>query len=1131
MIDIFNRFLRVISVINLLIPNGNCQTSPRANYTGLYSKDVDNYEVVVPQRVDDSGRFISNLIPHHYSKRSTSESDVIYYKLPIAGEECIIQLVPNLKMVSPGAVVEVQRRRLERNTTTEKLENMFENLEIKKLQNVDCHYYGFIKGNSSSKVALSTCSGLAGFIQTKNGTYTIEPVAKYNTSSEEAYPHILYKNDGYNWTVCNTYDFNRTVREAKDTEKSPESAAVFSPLYIETLIVIDKNFVKHSADFDSENYILTVFNMAFSLFQDASLGFLIKLSLVRIIRLEVDEAGMNLNSNQDAQKTLKYFQEWQYKMNPGDDSHPNHHDVAILITRLGAEHDGFNNSCDGLDREGFRTVMHPQVLLTTETWSHCTHGYIKTFLDSGYGTCLYDEPSEHHFPIPDILPGTIYNADFQCKQMLSPLARECNEGSTCDSLNCQVPGHLCILMNIPPAAGTRCGENMWCRQNHCLMVGERPDAIDGNWGDWSPWSECSRTCGSGVASSERHCNRPAPSRGGRYCLGKSKRHRICSSKPCDVNKPSFRDMQCGEYDDWIYPEDGLKHTWKEFFFHEENPCVLFCVNENLEVVALKPRVIDGTTCYRGMRDICVDGVCMSIPCDLKLESNAIEDVCGVCHGDGTTCDFSQGQQSMEKFPKAMTKLVTVPVGTRNIKVEEVIPSAARILVRDTETKEFYIRGFKLGMYSVPGSQAWLGMLKSRQEALTIPGPVTRPLTIWIERVENVTVKWSMALPVTQQRKPEFTWDFVRWSPCSAICGRGTQKSEPSCIEQRAGLVESSYCADLEVPPARVRFCEVAKCEARWMVADWKECETVNATKRIKTRMVHCVRAFGEGEGESEIVPDGECPPPKPAEEEPCDPRHKRDSSDQEVAMFSSNRVKFGSHKKYDEYLHLNAIASPDRRSEAIPIHIVNTPHFRHYYRVLQATDKEDKEKYDPCQKRRENVPRSHFYKSTYSGNQQMRKRHSQCRKRHTFFFPVRYNGERNRKKFRKTGKSGMTVVKAKPSVRNRFRRRRRRRRKALQRKFKDAKLLWPNTELLSQEGPSGEISETPAHNYTIRFGHVMVDKDEDMNLEIILEEGDNDNLLGVESERDKMWNLKDEEAIQFLGNITATDWNNTLNGD
>ncbi|KAL6256986.1 hypothetical protein P5V15_011922 [Pogonomyrmex californicus] len=59
-----------------------------------------------------------------------------------------------------------------------------------------------------------------------------------------------------------------------------------------------------------------------------------QLTIVRIIRLEVEENEMNLSINQDANATLKHFQEWQYSMNPGDDSHPNHHDCAILISKL-----------------------------------------------------------------------------------------------------------------------------------------------------------------------------------------------------------------------------------------------------------------------------------------------------------------------------------------------------------------------------------------------------------------------------------------------------------------------------------------------------------------------------------------------------------------------------------------------------------------------------------------------------------------------------------------------------------------------------------------------------------------------------------------------------------------------------
>lgn len=46
---------------------------------------------------------------------------------------------------------------------------------------------------------------------------------------------------------------------------------------------------------------------------------------------------MNLSKNRDAETTLKRFQEWQRTMNPGDDSHPNHHDCAILLSKYAAQ--------------------------------------------------------------------------------------------------------------------------------------------------------------------------------------------------------------------------------------------------------------------------------------------------------------------------------------------------------------------------------------------------------------------------------------------------------------------------------------------------------------------------------------------------------------------------------------------------------------------------------------------------------------------------------------------------------------------------------------------------------------------------------------------------------------------------
>lgn len=43
--------------------------------------------------------------------------------------------------------------------------------------------------------------------------------------------------------------------------------------------------------------------------------------------------------------------------------------------------------------------------------------------------------------------------------------------------------------------------------------------VDGHWSDWMRWSPCSSTCGSGMKTRARMCTNPAPSQGGKDCVG------------------------------------------------------------------------------------------------------------------------------------------------------------------------------------------------------------------------------------------------------------------------------------------------------------------------------------------------------------------------------------------------------------------------------------------------------------------------------------------------------------------------------------------------------------------------------------------------------------------------------------
>lgn len=66
---------------------------------------------------------------------------------------------------------------------------------------------------------------------------------------------------------------------------------------------------------------------------DPSIGNNIKIVVVKIILMDdfYSEAPLNITTNAD--DTLKNFCKWQLSLGPHNDTHPHHHDVAILLTR------------------------------------------------------------------------------------------------------------------------------------------------------------------------------------------------------------------------------------------------------------------------------------------------------------------------------------------------------------------------------------------------------------------------------------------------------------------------------------------------------------------------------------------------------------------------------------------------------------------------------------------------------------------------------------------------------------------------------------------------------------------------------------------------------------------------------
>ncbi|XP_029058320.1 ADAMTS-like protein 2 isoform X4 [Monodon monoceros] len=87
------------------------------------------------------------------------------------------------------------------------------------------------------------------------------------------------------------------------------------------------------------------------------------------------------------------------------------------------------------------------------------------------------------------------------------------------------------------------------------------------WGEWTKWTACSRSCGAGVTSQERHClqqrRTSVMGTGNRTCTGTSKRYQLCRVQECPPDGRSFREEQCISFNSRVY--NGRTHQWKPLY--------------------------------------------------------------------------------------------------------------------------------------------------------------------------------------------------------------------------------------------------------------------------------------------------------------------------------------------------------------------------------------------------------------------------------------------------------------------------------------------------------------------------------------------------------------------------------------
>uniref|UniRef100_A0A8C6L2E9 ADAM metallopeptidase with thrombospondin type 1 motif 7 n=1 Tax=Nothobranchius furzeri TaxID=105023 RepID=A0A8C6L2E9_NOTFU len=884
---------------------------------GLFPASLPS-DLVHPVRVDARGHFLSNFLAHHahrVQRREASEeniySDQVFYRFLHHGHSLHFNLTLNPNLLAPGFM-------------TERRYGGLQGAKISQPEAAQCHYLGEVWDETTVKgsAAISTCDGLTGLFKFSEEEFFIQPLEKLDDEISGPVLQNISGKQALNGTCGNQSNERRRERweyRHQRRSKRVRQRSVSKEKWVETLVVADPKMVDYHGSKAVESYVLAVMNIVAGLFKDATIGNAINIVIVRLILLEQDEDDLKITHHAD--NSLNSFCKWQKKLNMKGDEHPLHHDVAVLLTRkdicaavnkpcetlglshvagmcqphrscsisedtglpmaftvahelghnFGIQHDGNGNDCEPIGKRPF--VMSPQLLYGTflPRWSRCSRQYITHFLDRGWGWCLDDAPVKDGLSLTSILPGVLYSAVHQCRLQYGSGSRLCDDmDNVCSTLWCTV-GTTCHSKLDGAVDGTSCGEDKWCVHGECLPVGYHPESVNGGWAPWSEWSVCSRTCGSGVQSAQRDCDDPVPKYRGKYCLGERLKYRICNIDPCPHDQPTFRHAQCAHFNSLSYK--GKLYKW-EAVINKANPCELHCrpLNEHFSE-KMRDAVTDGTPCYEGnkSRDMCIGGICQNIGCDYVINSGSVEDRCGVCNGNGSTC--TTVRRTFEQHEGiGYIDIGLIPEGAWNILIEEVAEAGNYLALRSDNPGQYYLNGGWTiqwnGEYKAAGT-VFTYERSGDLENLTSPGPTMEPMWIQLlfqETNPGIRYEYTISRNISEDNNipgAVYFWKYGSWTECSVTCGTGFQQQIVYCVERTTGIAEQHLCDSSTQPDNNQTSCNKDPCPATWLVGDWHKCSASCGSSGLAERTVLCIQAVSADE--QKALDPGDCehlPKPK-----------------------------------------------------------------------------------------------------------------------------------------------------------------------------------------------------------------------------------------------------------------------------
>lgn len=380
---------------------------------------------------------------------------------------------------------------------------------------------------------------------------------------------------------------------------------------------------------------------------------------------------------------------------------------------------------------------------------------------------------------------------------------------------------------------------------------------DAGWDAWGTWSECSRTCGGGASYSLRRCLN------GGDCEGRNIRYRTCSNMDCPKESGDFRAQQCSAHNDIRY--QGQTHEWVPVINDPVAPCALKCQARGKSLVLeLAPKVLDGTRCRTDSFDMCISGICQEVGCDRQLGSNAKEDNCGACAGDGTTCRLVRGQTvSHVSLDEPVKNVIEIPLGSRHMRITAKGPDAIIVETQLVQGRREEHIISSPGWHVLGNTSVEVLRGASDRQTLRSPGPLGADFTIKVRYAapRDTMLQFMFYQPIRYQ------WRETDFFPCSVTCGGGYQLNSAECTDIRTSKVlPEHHCESYPEntkPKPKLKECNMEPCLEsdgfkevmpydhfqplpRWEQEPWTMC-SVSCGGGTQERSVVCVEEDVHGQ--------------------------------------------------------------------------------------------------------------------------------------------------------------------------------------------------------------------------------------------------------------------------------------------